>query len=111
MADTKALASLFDTITYDGQDALNIFAKYHLIEQYKSSIQYSDEYTITEGDRWDILAYKLYGTPFLWWTIAIFNNVVDPFQTMEPGTKIKIIKPSYVSEVLLALRRAKRSTI
>ena len=40
--------------------------KYHEVEQ-------------NEENRLDIIANKYYGSPDLWWVIAMGNNIIDPF--------------------------------
>lgn len=108
MLDFKSKINLYNEITYDSKSSLNIFVKYKLIEVYKSNIQFYFEYEIAPGDRWDLLANKWYGSPNLWWVIAIFNNVIDPFEQLQSGNVLKMIKLTYVPDILLALRRFKR---
>lgn len=48
-------------------------------------------YITVVGDRLDVLSYKFYGTPELWWYIAIANGLRNAFE-LEPGTKILIPK-------------------
>ena len=44
------------------------------------------EYTTKAGDRWDGLAYEFYGTPALWYRLAIANNYVNGSMFIKPGT-------------------------
>jgi hypothetical protein len=47
-------------------------------------------YTWVEGDRIDIIANNLLGSPFFWWKIMDFNpEVLDPF-SIPIGTDIRI---------------------
>ena len=41
-----------------------------------------------DGDRFDLLAFKYYGNPAMWWYIAKANN--KSFMNIEPGTIIRI---------------------
>ncbi len=41
-----------------------------------------------DGDRFDLLAFKYYGNPSLWWFIAKANNM--KFMNIEPGKIIRI---------------------
>ena len=111
MASSKSIISLLEEINYNDTQVLNIFVKYKLVERYKTDVKYYQELIVAEGDRWDLLSYRNYGTTELWWLIAIFNNVVDPFETMQVGQILTIIQPEYLQEVLLALRRAQRENI
>jgi len=103
---TKSIINLLEEIEYSGIEALNIFSRYELIEKYKSGIKFYQEYIIKENDKWDLIAYNFYGTEELWWLIAIFNSVVDPFQKLQAGNTLKIIQSQYLQEILLAFRRA-----
>ena len=48
-----------------------------------------DIYVLTqEGDRFDLLAFKYFGSPTLWWYIAKANNM--SFMNIEPGKVIRI---------------------
>ncbi len=109
MATFKSIINLFGEITYNDVSALNIFSKYKLFDKYKSNIQYYFEYTILENDRWDIISQKFYGTFELWWLIALFNNVINPFEKMMVGETLKIIQPQHLSELLLAIRNVKKN--
>jgi len=104
---SNSFASLFKAITFDTEDSLNIFSRYKLIEAYKTDIKYYEEYTITSFDRWDILADKFYGNVNLWWIIAIFNSIIDPFASFEVGKKINVIKSQYLPEILRSIKRLK----
>jgi nucleoid-associated protein YgaU len=44
------------------------------------------------GDRFDNLAYKYYGTPTLWWYIALANSFVDGSMIAPVGTSLVIPK-------------------
>jgi len=104
---STSFASLFKSETIDGIDSLNIFSKYKLIESYKSDIRYYEEYTITSYDRWDILADKFYEDVNLWWVITLFNSIMDPFASFKVGSKINIIKSTYLPEILRAIKKLK----
>lgn len=47
-------------------------------------------YMVQENDCWTNISYKTYGTIDLWWLIAKFNNVKNPFIGLTPGSYIKI---------------------
>ena len=53
------------------------------------------------GDTWSGLAYTYLGDPELWWAIAIFNNVFNPFEDPRPGAVLTIPSVRTVHEVLL----------
>jgi len=44
----------------------------------------------TDGGRPDLVAYKMYGTPALYWVILFINGILDPFETIYPGMMLRI---------------------
>ncbi len=46
---------------------------------------------ISEGDTLDYLSLKYYANPTLWWILAYFNDIIDPFiKLSDHYTQIKI---------------------
>lgn len=45
---------------------------------------------VNEINRLDLIAYKYYNNPLLWWVIAQANNIIDPFEELEIGTLIRV---------------------
>ena len=62
-------------------------------------------YTVVQGDTWNLISYKIYGTVMLWWALLkankIDNAVVDP----EPGWVIKVLPKDVISTILTEMRR------
>ena len=48
------------------------------------------EYTIQRLDTLDSLALDFYNNPTLYWIIASFNRIKDPFEPLKIGQKLKI---------------------
>jgi len=62
---------------------------------------YFDTYVIPNRNMpYTLISYKLYGTILLWWLICSANNITNPVFYLEPGTKIKVLKPDLVSAVV-----------
>lgn len=78
------------------------------MDRYKENTIFYQKYIISEGDRWDLIANKFYGTTDLWWIIALFNDIKDPFQYLQKGNELKIISPRYLQDILLAIRKVKK---
>jgi len=56
--------------------------------------------------RLDRLAYRFWGDPTLWWLLAWFNNIKNPFEDMSAGQVIKVPELSEVNaKVAEQLRR------
>jgi hypothetical protein len=55
-----------------------------------------DIFTVTLGyqNRLDLISFRFYSTPNLWWAIAQVNNLVDPFLDIPVNTSLRIPKRS-----------------
>jgi len=102
MASSKAIASILGTGTYNGELVTNIWKVVNTSKY--SSINFYDEYIITDYDRWDTVSNKFYDTPALWWILANYNKIKDPFTELIPGNTIKIIKKELVASILHKLK-------
>ena len=80
---------------------MNIFKTLRVNRDVKTDIFAFDTYEV-EGEAqafWDNISFDLYGTPFLWWIVAIFNDVVNPFEELEPGENLSVLKSEYLYTV------------
>lgn len=75
---------------------MNIFRCYAFEEDVENDVAFFDSYEVGYDEWWDNIAVKYYGSPYLWWVIPAFNSVVNPFESLDPGTNIKILKSSYI---------------
>lgn len=91
----NVLQDLSDNVKF-----LNIFRSYSLNESVIADIVFYDLYSVDNDDWWDNISYKFYGNPNLWWLVAIMNNTVNPFEELEEGTEIKILRKQYLYTVL-----------
>lgn len=76
----------------------NIIKSYKVNDDILTNISFFETYE-TEGDTqvwWDNISFELYGTPNLWWVVPLFNDVVNPFEEIEPGQNLKVLKPDYL---------------
>jgi len=55
---------------------------------------------------WTLVSYNAYNTTDLWWLICLANNIFNPVKFPEQGTLLKIIKPTYVTQVLDEIQTA-----
>ena len=80
---------------------MNIFKTLRVNPNIKTDIYAFDTYEV-EGDNqafWDNISFDLYGTPFLWWIVAIFNDVVNPFEELSPGSNLSVLKADYLYNI------------
>lgn len=52
-------------------------------------------------DRIDLVAHRFYGSPSLWWVIALANNIEIVPTGFSEGMRLRIPSPRYVNNVLL----------
>lgn len=55
-----------------------------------TDVQADDLYaTAGVGDSLQLIAWRLYGDAKLWWVLADFNDVVDPFTPVAAGARLR----------------------
>lgn len=101
LSQLKLFSILQDTVT--GDKLMNIFNSY-TIDDSVLSTSYYDSYEVESDDWFEGISYKYYGTVNLWWLIAMLNDVVNPFEFLEPGIEIKILKPTYIYQVIKEIK-------
>lgn len=74
----------------------NIFRAYVYNQRVLFDSSFYDTYEVQGNDWWDNIAYKFYGDAKLWWMIAELNEVINPFEELEEGQNLKILKPEYL---------------
>lgn len=84
----------------DGDKFMNIFRSFSLNNSVLSDASAFDTYEVSNDDWWENISYKYYGTVNLWWVIALFNEVVNPFEELEVGTNISILREDYLYVLL-----------
>ena len=70
---------------------LNIFRSYVISDAVKTNSFVFKYYQVQDGEFLDDISSKFYGAPNLWWLIAEFNEIQNPFEALEEGASIKII--------------------
>lgn len=88
---------LFDTEQNDYM--LNIFRNFVINEEMKNS-ENSNTYYVDNADFWENISYNYYDNEKLWWTIALNNDVYNPFEELNEGEELRIIKERYILELL-----------
>jgi hypothetical protein len=59
-----------------------------------------DSYEVGEEEWWDNISYYHYETPGFWWVVALMNNIQNPFEELEPGSNIKILRGEYLYQLI-----------
>lgn len=76
---------------FDSNYFVNIFKSYNFNNTTKEQIDYFTLYNVDEIEFLDNISNKYYDTPYLWWVIALFNDIKNPFEEIRPGTQLKIL--------------------
>jgi hypothetical protein len=75
---------------------MNIFRSHSIELGVTSDVIFYDTYEVGSNPFWDNISNEIYGTPYLWWALAIFNNVVNPFEELEEGSNINYLRNEYI---------------
>jgi hypothetical protein len=96
--NTFSFLRLFNVLLDEDRETkfLNIFRSYVANEDVYSNVSFFQSYEVSNGEYWDNVSYNLYNTPFLWWVIALLNNTVNPFEELEEGQELIVLREEYV---------------
>lgn len=73
------IVEAFDNIEYLGTETADLIRNYKEYIDRVSKNYRLGFYNISGGDRPDLIAYKIYGNPNLYWLILYLNDIYDPF--------------------------------
>lgn len=74
--DTKPVKFPFSQSDY--VIAKNFFRRFKIDEDKFNYSVFFNRYAMKEGDRYDLIAERAYGTPLYDWVILLTNNIIDP---------------------------------
>jgi len=80
----------------DKVQLLNIFRPYTISALSKENPYLFEYYQVEENDFLDTIAYKFYGNSALWWVVADFNDITNPYEALEAGTSLKLMRSDYL---------------
>jgi len=86
-----------------GFNFYNILKNITVLPAKDSSVE--DEYIIRPTDTWIFIAYKYYDNMNLWWLVCEYNQVKNAVEMPPAGTKIKLLRPEFVSVIIDELNR------
>lgn len=98
--NTSSILNLFNILSDDGEYFLNIFKPYSVNQQIITDILYYDTYETDDIDWFDYISFKIYATPQLWWVVCLTNDILNPFEELEPGKNLKVLKQSLVPIII-----------
>ncbi len=71
---------------------LNIFRSYKITEEAYNNESLFDYYTVQDDDWLDGISNFHYNTPYLWWVVAVFNGISNPYENLEEGQVLRVLK-------------------
>lgn len=83
---------------------LNIFRSYITNVSSLNNNSFYELYEVDNEDFLDNISFKFYNTAQLWWVICIVNNITNPFEEIYPGKVLRILKSSYIYNILKEVR-------
>lgn len=105
--NTFSILRLFNILLDDDRVTKfqNIFRSYILSEDDSIDASFYTTYEVGNDEYWDNISYNLYETPYLWWVVAIINNISNPFEYLESGTILKVLRREYIYQIVKDLER------
>lgn len=104
---TFSFLRLFNTLLDNDRSTtfLNIFRSYVTNETILSDVSFFETYEVGNGEYWDNVSYNLYDTPYLWWVIALLNDVVNPMEELAAGDRLKVLREDYIFQLTSDLEK------
>jgi len=75
---------------------MNIFRVARVNEEVVQDTLFFDSFEVPDADFWDNIAFRIYNIPQLWWILGLMNNTVNPFEELNAGDLITVLKEQYV---------------
>jgi len=88
----------------DGEYFLNIFRSYTINDELLIDSLYFETYEVQEDDWWELISNDLYDSVNFWWVPPIANKVVNPFEELEIGTNLQILRKSVLPILIREIR-------
>ena len=89
---------------WDETKFLNIWRAYDLNTEGLERMSMFIHHKVDDNDWWDSISKTYYGSENLWWVIALFNEVNNPFEELEAGKTINILKENYLYTLMKEIR-------
>jgi hypothetical protein len=87
----------------DSNRFVNIFRTYTLNDDILNDTMYYFTHKASD-EWWDTIATKYYENPNLWWLICLMNSITNPFEDLEPGQEVKIMKENHIYQLIKEMK-------
>ena len=84
---------------------MNIFRSYILNDDVFTETAFYNTYKVADGEFWENIAWNLYENPYVWWILAILNNIVNPFEDLNDGDIIRVLRSDFLYTLVKDLER------
>jgi len=74
----------------DGNYYYNMLKNLNIKNLNNIPVGYYDLYLVQNGDNYNMISYKKYGTIEYWWLICKFNNIINPLEFPTEGIYLKL---------------------
>jgi nucleoid-associated protein YgaU len=75
----NSIKNLFAEIKIDNADIVDLWTSWQLSQEIKEKVDGYSRAIVGEGDTWHSISEQVYQTRELWWILAMYNDVEDPF--------------------------------
>ena len=109
--ETKlSLLNLFPIVKVEELMIADFWNAYQITNEFKSQSELFETYKTSDQERWDLIAQQFCEERELWWLIALFNDIEDPFaiyfdlDVPQSIKQLRILRPENVPLVLNEIR-------
>lgn len=81
---------------HEDEQFMNFFRSFTLVGDVKESVTFYHTHNAEVEEWWDNISFKYYGTPDLWWLVCFMNDTVNPYEDIDEGQQIKVLKETYL---------------
>lgn len=83
----------------DNEIFLNVFRSYNVSDDIYNNESLFEYYTVQTDDWLDNISYTHYKTPYLWWLVALFNGITNPYEELNEGAVLRILSYSNIYSI------------
>lgn len=96
---------LFNALEDDNSNRfMNIFRSFTLNSDIMSDTSYYFTHKAENDEWWDAIADKYYDNPNLWWVICMVNDITNPFEELEEGQEVKVMKENHLYQLFKEIK-------
>jgi hypothetical protein len=83
---------------------LNVWKSFSINPKAVSDSAYYSLHEVSSEDWWDNIAAYYYGSAYLWWVVCLANNVNNPFEELEEGRMLVILREETLYQLFKELK-------